>query len=208
MPDKISIVIADDHKLVREGMRMLLASEPDFEVLAGAGDGQEALRLAWELRPHVLVLDLGLPVLDGLTVARQLAQEACPCRRLALSARVDAVSVRAALACGMSGYIPKSDDSAELIQAIRIVAAGGHCYSPSILHLFDAGAGAQAQAVTPREREILACVARGLSSKQIAARLAISLATVHKHRENLSRKLGTRNAAEMAAYALLHGILE
>lgn len=206
MHDKISIVIADDHSLVREGMRLLLASEPDFDVLAGAGDGHEALRLARELKPRVLVLDLGLPGLDGLAVARRLVQENCPCRLLALSARTDPASVRTALAYGMSGYIAKSDDSLELIAAIRTVAAGGHCYSASILHLLEADAGQPAPAITPREREILACVAQGLSSKQIAARLAISVATVHKHRENLGRKLGTRNAAELAAYAMLHGM--
>ncbi|MCA1979288.1 MAG: response regulator transcription factor [Thiobacillus sp.] len=206
MCDKISIVIADDHRLVREGMRLLLASEPDFEVLAGAGDGHEALRLARELRPDVLVLDLGLPGIDGLAVARQLIQERCPCRLLALSARMDAASVRTALAYGMSGYIPKSDDSLELISAIRTVAAGGHSYSASILHLLEVDSNQPAYTITPREREILGCVAQGLSSKQIAAQLRISVATVHKHRENLGRKLGTRNAAELAAYAMLHGM--
>jgi DNA-binding NarL/FixJ family response regulator len=207
MPDKISIVIADDHLLVREGMRMLLAREPDFEVLGGAGDGHEALGLARALKPRVLVLDLGLPGLDGLEVARKLVQEECPCRLLALSARIDASSVRTALAYGMSGYVSKSDDGQELIGAIRTVAGGGHYYSPSILHLLEPKTGLQPQAMTPREREILACVGQGLSSKQIAAHLGISVATVQKHRENLSRKLGTRNAAEMAAYAMLHGMV-
>jgi DNA-binding NarL/FixJ family response regulator len=206
MSDKISIVIADDHVLVREGMRMLLAREADFDMLADASDGHEALRLAKQLNPRVLVLDLGLPGLDGLEVARRLIHEECPCRLLALSARSDAASVRTALSYGVSGYVPKSDDSRELIGAIRTVAAGGRCYSPSILHLLEPEGGFQAQPITPREREILVCVAQGLSSKQIAQRLGISAATVQKHRENLGRKLGTRNAAEMAAYAMQYAI--
>lgn len=205
MPDKITIVIADDHVLVREAMRMLLAREADFEVLAGVGDGHEALRLSRQLRPRVLVLDLGLPGLDGLEVARVLAQERCPCRLLALSARTDAASVRTALAYGVQGYVPKSDDSRELLGAIRAVASGESYYSPSISAQLGAEAEPAHQPLTPREREILMCVVQGMTSKQIGARLDISAATVQKHRENLARKLGTRNAAEMATYALSHG---
>jgi DNA-binding NarL/FixJ family response regulator len=204
MAEKITILIADDHELVREGMRMLLEREVDFELLGAAADGAGALRLAQSLNPQVLVLDLGLPVLDGLEVARTLRQAGHACRVLALTARTDSVSVRAAVECGMEGYVPKSEDSRELISAIRALASGHRYFSPAISHFLETGSASVG--VTLREREILVCVAEGLSSKEIAARLAISPATVQKHRENLSRKLGTRNVAEMVAYAMNHRV--
>ncbi|MBT9540629.1 response regulator transcription factor [Thiobacillus sp.] len=202
MAEKITILIADDHELVREGMRMLLGREADFELVGDAADGGTALRLAQSLMPQVVVLDLGLPVMDGLEVARTLRQSGSPSRVLALTARIDSVSVHAAVACGMEGYVPKSEDSRELISAIRALASGQRYFSPAISHFLEAG-GAPI-GVTLREREILVCVAEGLSSKEIATRLEISTATVQKHRENLGRKLGTRNVAEMVAYAMKH----
>lgn len=204
MGGKITILIADDHALVREGMRMLLGREADFELVGEAADGGEALRLAQALNPRVVVLDIGLPVLDGIEVARYLRQHGVESRLLALTARTDAASVRTALALGMDGYVPKSEDSRELIEAIRALALGRRYVSPAIAHLLEPDAGQLPIPVTPREREILVCVAEGLSSKEIAARLGISAATVQKHRENLGRKLGTRNAAEMASYAMVH----
>lgn len=204
MTGKITILIADDHALVREGMRMLLGREQDFELVGEACDGGEALRMAYLLKPRVAVLDLGLPVMDGVEVARCLRQESTETRLLALTARTDPASVRTALAMGMDGYVPKSEDSRELIDAIRALALGRRYLSPAIAHLLEPDAGHPPIPVTPREREILICVAEGLSSKEIATRLGISALTVQKHRENLGRKLGTRNAAEMAAYALMH----
>lgn len=206
MAGKITILIADDHALVREGMHMLLGREADFELVGQACDGGEALHLAKSLNPNVLVLDLGLPVMDGIEVARTLRQASCDARILALTARTDAASVRAALAHGMDGYVPKSGDSGELMEAIRILAQGRRYISPAIAHFLMPEAGQVPDSITPREREILVCVAEGLSSKEIGTRLGISVATVQKHRENLGRKLGTRNAAEMAAFAMSHGI--
>ncbi|MEQ1601626.1 MAG: response regulator transcription factor [Methylophilaceae bacterium] len=206
MANQITLLIADDHPLVREGMRMLLAREADFNLLGEASDGATALRLVGELKPQVVVLDLGLPVLDGLEVARQLRQQQSSSRLLALTARTDPVSVRSALTIGMDGYVTKSEDSKELLLAIRTLAAGGGYFSPSIAHLLEIDEPEIAIAITAREREILSGVAQGFSSKEIAARLGISVLTVQKHRENLGRKLGTRNAAEMAAYAINRGM--
>ncbi|MEW5769759.1 MAG: response regulator transcription factor [Pseudomonadota bacterium] len=208
MDSKVTILIADDHALVREGMRMLLAREAGFELVGEASDGGEAVQLAKAMRPQVLVLDLGLPVIDGIEVARTLRREECRCRILALTARTDPASVRAALAQGMDGYVPKSGDSRELIEAIRLLAQGRPYISPSIAHVLEPEAGQMPESITPREREILVCVAEGLSSKEIASRLGISVLTVQKHRENLGRKLGTRNAAEMAAFARSYGIAD
>ncbi|MCA1979655.1 MAG: response regulator transcription factor [Thiobacillus sp.] len=204
MTDKITILIADDHMLVREGMRMLLGRERDFDLVGEASDGSEALRLACRLRPRVVILDLGLPVMDGIEVARQLRTLAPESRLLALSARMDSASVRTALDQGMAGYVPKSENSSELIEAIRTLACGQRYISPAVAPLLDTSPPDTSLALTPREREILRCVAEGLTSKDIAARLGISAATVQKHRENLGRKLGTRNVAEMTAYALKH----
>ncbi|OYY93995.1 MAG: hypothetical protein B7Y41_08645 [Hydrogenophilales bacterium 28-61-23] len=206
MAGKITILIADDHELVREGMRMLLSREADFELVGEAADGIAAMHLAQKLNPQILVLDLGLPLLDGIEVARGLRQAGNASHILALTARTDSASVHTALACGMAGYVPKSEDSRELIVAIRALAIGRRYLSPAIVHLLEPEFGLQPVALTPREGEILKYVAEGLSSKEIAARLGISTATVQKHRENLGRKLGTRNAAEMAAYAMSRGI--
>ncbi len=204
MAGKITILIAEDHGLVREGMRMLLNREPDFDLVGEASDGGEALRLALALRPCVVVLDIGLPVLDGIEVTRRLRQAESPSHVLALSARCDVASVRTALACGMAGYVPKSEDSRELIGAIRTLALGRNYLSPAIADLLEPEPGRPAVAITLREREILLCVTKGMSSKEIAARLGISALTVQKHRENLGRKLGTHNAAELAAHAMLY----
>jgi Response regulator containing a CheY-like receiver domain and an HTH DNA-binding domain len=204
MTQKITILIADDHELVREGMRMLFGREPDFDLVGVVADGDAALRQTLQKQPQVLILDLGLPLLDGLEVARRLRQSGCTTRVLALTARTDAASVRSAQACGIGGYVPKSEGSIELIAAIRALAQGQRHFSPQIAELADSGSATLS--LTAREREILGCVADGLSSREIATRLAITLATVLKHRENLSRKLGTRNAAEMTAYAMRNGI--
>jgi DNA-binding NarL/FixJ family response regulator len=206
MAGKITILIADDHELLREGMRMLLSREMDFELVGVAADGHDALHLAQKLNPKVLVLDLGLPVLDGLEVARCLRESGNESRILALTARSDAASIRAALACGMDGYVSKSEDSRELIGAIRALAIGGQYFSPAIAHLIDLESSQPIVVLTQREQQILQFVAAGLSSKEIGLRLSISAATVQKHRENLGRKLGTRNAAEMATYALRHQV--
>ncbi len=200
---KITLIIADDHKLVREGMRLMLSCEPDFELLAETGNGNDAFRLVEELKPDVLILDLGLPGIDGLEVARRLGKSRSPSRILALSARSDPVSVRTAHALRVHGYVPKSDNSAELILAIRAVAANEKYYSLTIEHLLESEGDALLPALTARERDILAFVAQGLSSKEIASRFDICVATVVKHRENLGKKLGTRNAAELAAIAAL-----
>lgn len=172
-------------------------------VLAATADGEEALVLARTLQPDVLLLDLGLPQADGMAVMSALASAAPGVRTLVLSARVDAASVRRSLAMGARGYVAKSGDSDELLRAIRAVAAGGAYLSAEA-----AAIGTEAEACDPpagltqRELEILAAVARGLSSKEIARELGISDLTVRKHRENLCRKLGVRSGPELVARAV------
>jgi DNA-binding NarL/FixJ family response regulator len=184
-------------------MRLVLSRDPRVRVVGEAGDGEAAWRLTCEHRPDVLVLDLGLPVIDGLDLIARLAAEDLPTRVVVVTARQDGAAVRAALSRGAHGYLLKTDDANALHQAVLTVAGGGGYVSRELADVAP-GEGAGATLLTAREREIAARVGRGLSSKQIGAELAISEHTVRKHRENIARKLGLRNAAELVAWAIRH----
>jgi len=199
----IRILIAEDHAMLADALKMLLDTQDDFECVGIAGDGNSALRCARELNPDLLLLDLGLPGLDGLEVMTALQALTTPPRVLVVTARMDAGSVRAALALGAAGYVPKNESTSELLLAIRRVAQGRRYISDEIASLFVDDAAPQTEIrLTASERTILRLVGDGLTSKEIGAKLGISEGTVRKHRENLRSKLGTRNSAEMAAYAI------
>lgn len=174
-----------------------------MRVVGEAGDGETAWRLTCQHRPDVLVLDLGLPTLDGLDLIRRIADEQLPTRVVVVTARQDSAAVRAALARGAHGYLLKTDDANALSQAVSTVAQGGGYVSRELAGVAQED-GAAAAPLTAREREIAAAVGRGLSSKQIGAQLSISEHTVRKHRENIARKLGLRNAAELVAWSIRH----
>lgn len=203
----IRLLLAEDHALVRDGLRLLISAQPDMTLLADTGDGETVVPLVCKYRPDVLLLDLGLPKLDGLAIMSALASENMPTRTLIVTARLDAVSVRTSLALGAAGYLPKSEDSDVLLTAIREVAADRNYISPEIAHL---SAPEQeipgTDVLTLREREVLGHVGQGLSCKEIARHLGISDLTVRKHRENLCRKLQVRNTAELVAVAIRTGI--
>jgi DNA-binding NarL/FixJ family response regulator len=168
-----------------------------------ARQGEQARDLALALQPDVLLLDLGLPALDGLGVMEALRRAQSVVRVLVVTARMDAQSIRSALALGASGYLPKNENSDELLQAIRRVASGRRYISADIAQLYLPDAGpAPAATLTASESNILQLVGQGLTSREISQRLDISEATARKHRENIRRKLGIRNSAEMAAYAI------
>lgn len=200
----IRILIAEDHTLVRQGMLLVLSRDPRLSVVGDAADGGSTWQLVRQLQPDVLLLDLGLPGLDGQEVMQMIAADRLPTRVLVVTARQDAVSLRAALAGGAHGYVLKSDDAAALIKAIHVVAAGGYFISKELAALTQAGG--PASLLTPRELEIARAVGVGLSSKQIGASLSISEHTVRKHRENIARKLELRNAAELVAWAVRTGV--
>ena len=202
--DEINLIVAEDHTLVRQGMLLVLSREPTMRVVAEVGDGESAWRQTLELRPDVLILDLGMPGLDGLDLMRLLAAHELRTRVLVVTARQDASSVRAALARGAHGYLLKTDDADALVKAIHAVAGGGYYVSPELAGVVASEDDAEATSLTVREREIACAVARGLSSKQIAAELDISEHTVRKHRENIARKLGLHNPAELVAWAIRH----
>lgn len=205
---EISIVVAEDHALVRQGLRLMLSRIPRLRLVAEAGDGESALRLACEQVPDVLLLDLGLPLLDGLDVMHAISAHRLPTRVLVVTARQDAASVRTALSFGAHGYVLKTDDAEALIGAIFTVAAGGYHVSPELAGMFEHEQPADRESLTVRERDIAVRVGRGLSSKVIGIELGISEHTVRKHRENIARKLGLRNAAELVAWSIRHHLQE
>jgi DNA-binding NarL/FixJ family response regulator len=200
----INVLIAEDHALLADALQMLLSTQPDMRCIGAVSDGEEALAQTLALQPDVLLLDLGLPKLDGLSVVAALQGAASSVKVLVVTARLDPQSIRAALRLGAGGYLPKDENSDELLLAIRRVAQGRRYISAAIAQLFlpEEQPAPQDRPLTPSEHTILQMVGEGLTSREISERLAISEATARKHRENIRRKLGLRNSAEMAAYAI------
>jgi two-component system, NarL family, response regulator NreC len=211
----ISVLLADDHPVVRRGLRAVLEAESDLRVAGETGDGLEAVRLVEELRPHVLVLDLMMPGLPGLEVARQVSHRFPATKIVMLSMHSNEAYVLEALRNGASGYILKGAGAGELVQAVRAVSAGQrHLSAPlSDRAIADYVEKAKAAALTPldrlsaREREVLAFAAEGQSSADIAARLGISPRTAETHRANLLQKLGLHSQTDLVRFAMRHGIL-
>jgi len=213
---KTRILLADDHRVVREGFRALLQSEPDFEIVGETGDGLEAVRLVEQQKPHVLVVDLMMPGLNGLEVARQVTHRSPRTRIVVLSMHANEAYVLEALKNGASAYVLKDASAAELVRAVREALAGRRYLSPPLsepaidsyierakssdsLDLYDT--------LTNREREVLQLAAEGHTNGEIASRLFISPRTVETHRANVMRKLGLRSQTELVRYALQRGIL-
>lgn len=211
----ISILLADDHPVVRRGLRALLEAEPDFRVAGETGDGLEAVRLVEELRPQVLVLDLMMPGVGGLEVARQVNHRFPATRVVILSMHANEAYVLEALRNGASGYVLKDAGGKELVQAVRAVVAGGRYLSPPLSEQAIAAYVEKAKSapldpvgeLTTREREVLGLAAGGQSSADIAARLGISPRTAETHRANLMRKLGLHNQTDLVRFAIRQGIL-
>jgi len=214
--ERVRIVVADDHALVREGIRRVLDEEPGFEVVAEVADGETALRRVSELKPDVAVLDISMPGLSGLDVARRLREEHPEVRALILSMHDDTEYVLRAVRAGAAGYLLKDDAGPQLLrQAVRAVHAGDSFFSPAVAsRLTDALRADPAASedplgpLTARELEVLRLVAGGRSNKQIATELGISRRTVESHRESLMRKLGIRTVAGLTRFALEQGLLE
>lgn len=198
----IKVLIAEDHALLVDALQMLLGTQADMHCVGAARDGEQALSMARALHPDVLLLDLGLPRLDGLAVVEALQREASSVKVLVVTARLDVQSIRTALGYGAAGYLPKDEDSDELLLAIRRVAMGRRYISADIARLFTPEPVVAFTKLTASEATILQLVGEGLTSKEISQRLDISEATARKHRENIRRKLGLRNSAEMAAHAV------
>jgi DNA-binding NarL/FixJ family response regulator len=204
-------VIADDHALFREGLRALLERH-GHDVIGEAATGQEASRLARDLQPEVVLLDLGMPIQNGIEAGRAIG-EACPrVRMIALTVHTEETYVLAALEAGFRGYALKSQAGAQLLSAIREVSRGGVYLSPSVYGAVVDGylgkAQVSRQPLTRREQEVLQLVAEGKSTKEIADVLGISPRTAESHRKRIKRKLQIRDTAGLVRYAVRQGIVE
>jgi DNA-binding NarL/FixJ family response regulator len=211
----ITVVLADDHPLVRQGIRAVFEAEPDLDIVGEVGDGLQALRLTERLKPNVLVLDLMMPGLNGLDALPTLAQRCPETRVVVLSMYGDEAYVRQALCGGASAYVLKGCDPSLLVLAVREAAAGRHYLSPPLseraieayLESARTAPPDPHQALTPREREVLQLAAEGHTGAEIGRRLSISPRTVEMHRANLMHKLGLRTQADLIRYALRRGMI-
>lgn len=215
MMDTVRILLADDHPIVRDGVRLLLERAPDLVVVGEAGDGPEALQLVAALRPDVLVLDVALPGLSGIEVARRLRAAGSPVRVLVLSAHDDEACVRGVLSSGAAGYLLKDEARQTIVDAVRGVARGerGWLSRRVAAHAFrcegaaDRGAPGASPALTPREREVLRLVAQGQDNARIAGALGISVETVRTHVTAILGKLRVRSRADAVAWAWMRGLI-
>jgi DNA-binding NarL/FixJ family response regulator len=206
MPEKISVLLVDDHALVRQGFRRLLEDETDIVVVGEAGDGLDAVKLAQELKPQVIVMDCALPGINGLVAARRILEASPDVAILMLSMHSEETWVRQALDAGARGYILKSAMELELPVAVRKVAAGETVLDPAVSRPA-ALKGERNAALTPRELEILQLIVAGKSNKEIADQLRLSANTVAVHRANIMDALGIHKTAELVVYAIRNGLV-
>ena len=210
----LRILIADDHGVIRAGLRALLSGLPELEVVGEAVDGRDTLRKAVELKPNIVIMDLSMPEMGGLEATRQLSQVSPNIRILILTVHEDESLLKEVIRAGAAGYIIKRAVEDELIHAIRVVARGDMYVHPSMTRaLFSPPASSdevkvfEVEALTAREIEVLRLLAKGYTNRQIAERLGISPRTAEGHRANLSGKLGLHSRVELVEYAQQHGLL-
>ena len=213
----VRVLAADDQRVVREGLAMLLGLLPDVEVVGTAADGEEVLALAAELRPDVILMDLRMPRMDGVEATRRLRERDPAVKVVVLTTYADDRSVLDALRAGALGYLTKDAGAAEIQQALHRVAGGQAALDPAVqLHLVEAIADGVPSVpataplpdgLTPREAEVLTLIAAGLSNAEIAERLVVSEATVKSHVNHMLAKIGARDRAQAVGYAYRHGLV-
>jgi DNA-binding NarL/FixJ family response regulator len=215
---RITVLLAEDHQIVREGFRSLLKNEPDIEVVGEAADGRQAVKLARQLRPAVVVMDIAMPLLNGLEAARQIRKSAPETRVLFLSAHSDDAYVDEVAVLGATGFLLKQTSSENLAMAIREVQKGNSFYSQSISRRVEErsrnGSARRGDSkkngnrLSSRELEVLQLIAEGRPNKEVAAELGVSFKTVDKHRQHLMSKLNIHDVAGLTRYAIAEGIIE
>jgi DNA-binding NarL/FixJ family response regulator len=213
---QLKILIADDHTLVRQGLRKILETQPGWEVVAEAGDGREAVQQAIQLRPDVVILDLAMPRLNGVEAVQQIERRAPGVRVLVLSMYADEAYVTRAVRAGASGYLLKDSADADLIRAVTAVAQGKSFFSPTVARIIldEYGRQLAAKGVTDRfdtlserEREVFQLIAEGHTNKEVAELLHISPATVETHRAHIMEKLDLHSTAELVLCAVRKGVI-
>ena len=206
MPHKITVLLADDHALVRRGFRRMLEDDPAISVVAEASDGEEAVRLAADLRPRVIVMDCAMPELSGIEATRKILEAHPEAGILMLSMHSEETLVNQALQAGARGYVLKNAMDLDLVSAVKSIASGMTVLDPQISRK-DALKGEHGGGLTPRELEILQHIVAGKSNKEIASDLNLSVNTVAVHRANIMNALGIHKTAELVTYAIRNGLV-
>ena len=213
---RLRLLLADDHTVVRQGLRKVLEDRPEWEVVAEAGDGREAVRLAETHKPDVAIVDVAMPLLNGIETTRQISRKSPTTRVLVLSMHADEAYVTQILQAGATGYLLKDSADVDLIQAVAAVAKGTSFFSPAIARvmlddyvqkLAEKGVTDRYESLSEREREIFQLIAEGKANKEIAALLSISPSTVETHRARIMEKLDLHSAAEIVLYAVRRGVI-
>ncbi len=214
---KIRILIADDHRIVREGIRMILSAQKDFEVVGEASTGREAVELARRMKPDVVLMDISMPDLNGIEATRHIREELPSVQVLGLTMHEEEHYVFQMLKAGGAGYVLKRAAAEDLVAAVRAAARGEAFLYPSVAKLVVRDYlerasrredDASLEALTPREREILTLIAEGLTNQEIAQRLMISIKTVQTHRAHIMEKLNLHDRAELVRFAIRKGLIE
>lgn len=212
----LRILLADDHTVVRQGLRKVLEERADWEVVAEAGDGREAIRQAEELKPDIAIIDIAMPLLNGIEATRQIAKRSPSTRVLVLTMHSDEAYVNQMLQAGAAGYLLKESADVDLIQAVSAVSKGKSFFSPGVARvmlddyvrqLAEKGITDRYESLSAREREIFQLIAEGKTNKEIAALLSISPSTVETHRARIMEKLDLHSAAEIVLYAVRKGVI-
>lgn len=208
----IKVLLADDHTIVRQGLKLILASQPDFEVVGEAANGREAADLAEKLRPDIVLMDVQMPDLNGIEATRRMVAANSRLKVLVLSMHKEALYVREVLKAGARGYILKDAIDTELLSAMRSVARGDGYISPAVsgalLSDYREQSSNPLDTLSTREREVLQLIAEGKTNKEVATRLNLSVYTVDSHRGKIMEKLNLHSAGELVRFAMKNGLVD